>query len=694
MKILSKGLSVLLVFILLGLNSIQSLAIEDVNLDKDTKKQLTFDQKIGVNGFVDNHFENFQVAGTLREYHNFGWTYDKDSKSCYFQSSWFDFDKFYEKVHNAGIEILPCIQQGDNPENREYKPASDMNDTENPMSYKVHSNVMFNYAARYGHTKVDASRLNLTSKTEAKSGLGYITYYENWNEPDKTWIGKKACFSPEEFAAMCSADYDGHEGMLGKNYGIKQADPNAKLVYGGLAGGEAGVQYLERMKAWSEKNRPSKTLPFDAINFHMYCITDSPENSKFREAAQALIDWRDKNAPELEIWITEFGWDTNPDSPRTAGTYNKQRDWLIREYLMADRLGLDRAIAYTLRDDASSSSKTQYMTCGLTTQKGSEQRKPSWYGVNTAKNALAGYRFSKAIKEDSEMYVYKYVNDNNDECYVLWLPSNDDARPVEYKIIQSDMESVSVTNIVNSSELGITNTIEASTESSVTIPVGTTPVFVKINKKENETTPVEDTNKEQEDNKEDLDNEDQKIEEPKQEETKPEEKELQRFDQKKIEVRIPNLINNINVEKQETPEVNKPEEVKQEETKPEQKPIAEEPKQDIPKVEEPKQEQEAKQVEKFDLVIPKREIKNITNNTENKAIEKEVKDSTEAKIVKVKNINSDVKKEEPKYLPKTGDNSYLLFIAIGVLAVLGSYSFIGYRRIIKQEKEMFRVYNK
>ena len=546
MKRFNKVLSVILVFIILGANVVSSLAIEDTNLEKDTKTQLTFDQKIGMNGFVDNKFDNLKAAGTLREYHNFGWTYDKNTGSCYFKSSWFDFDEFYKKVHDAGIEILPCIQQGDNPENREYKPASDMNDTENPMSYKVHSNVLFNYAARYGHTKVDESRLNLTSTTEAKTGLGYITYYENWNEPDKTWIGDKACFSPEEFAAMCSADYDGHEGALGENYGIKQADPNAKLVYGGLAGGEAGVKYLERMKVWCEENRPSKTLPFDAINFHMYCITDSPENSKFREAAQALIDWRDKNAPELEIWITEFGWDTNPDSPRTAGTYTNQRDWIIREYLMADRLGLDRAIVYTSRDDASSNSTTQYMTCGLTTQKGSETRKPSWYGVNTAKNALAGYRFKEVIKEDSEMYVYKYVNDDNDECYVLWIPSDKEVSAVEYKIVQSDMESATITNILNSSELGNTYTKQASIDHSVAFPVNQTPVFVKINK-------TQKTDTEPEPEKKDDDKKEENVENKESEDKKPEETqtpELQKLDPKKVEA-LSDFTNHFKVDKQD-----------------------------------------------------------------------------------------------------------------------------------------------
>ena len=87
--------------------------------------ELTFDQKIGMNGFVDCKFDNLKAGGILREYHNFGWTYDANSGKCYFQSSWFDFDDFYKRVSEAGIEILPCIQQGNNKENREYKPVEE-----------------------------------------------------------------------------------------------------------------------------------------------------------------------------------------------------------------------------------------------------------------------------------------------------------------------------------------------------------------------------------------------------------------------------------------------------------------------------------------------------------------------------------------------------------------------------------------
>ena len=454
-----------------------------------------------MNGFVDCKFDNLKAGGILREYHNFGWTYDANSGKCYFQSSWFDFDDFYKRVSEAGITILPCIQQGNNKENREYKPVEDGADTTDAQSYKTHSNVMFNYAARYGSKEVEKSRLNLTDKTEAKSGLGYIKYYENWNEPDKTWIGEKAHFSPEEFAAMCSADYDGHEGKLGNTYGIKQADPDAKLVYGGLAGGEAGVQYLEGMKKWAEKNRTDKKLPFDVINFHAYCGTHSPENSSFRQSAEALINWKNENAPYLEVWITEFGWDTNTESPRSAPSYDTQRDWIIREYLMADRLGLSRATVFNGRDDGSPESTTQYATCGLTTGKGKEERKSSWYGVNTAKNTLKGFHFDSVVEESENVYNYKYKNNDNEECYVVWSPTEDGSNLLDYEIKLEDATNAELIELKDKEELGVKSELQIE-ENKVKVNVTESPKFIKVKLNKSEESSDQDEKNDKEDKEE------------------------------------------------------------------------------------------------------------------------------------------------------------------------------------------------
>ena len=43
------------------------------------------------------------------------------------------------------------------------------------------------------------------------SGMGVLDYFENSNEPDNNWThgDGSPLFTPEAFAAMSSADYDG-----------------------------------------------------------------------------------------------------------------------------------------------------------------------------------------------------------------------------------------------------------------------------------------------------------------------------------------------------------------------------------------------------------------------------------------------------------------------------------------------------
>ena len=271
----------------------------------NNSQNVTFDKKIGINGFIDCKFDNIKACGIFRENHNFCTTFDYNSKKCYFKSSSYDFDQFYKNLYLSGIAVIPSIQQSFDKDNKENKPIEDDADTLKPESYKIHSNVLFNYAARYGNSKVDKNKLNITQGTEPITGLGYIQYYENWNEPDKTKFGDKAHFSAEEFAAMCSADYDGHEGSLGNTYGIKQADLTSKLVLGGISTDTNPVEYLDKIKSWSDENRKSKTLPFDVINFQYYSEDKSPESSEFISKVNDVIKWRNDNAPNKEIGLLE-----------------------------------------------------------------------------------------------------------------------------------------------------------------------------------------------------------------------------------------------------------------------------------------------------------------------------------------------------------------------------------------------------
>ena len=447
---------------------------------------LTLDQKIGMNGHIDVPRNILYAGGVVREYHNFGWSITSNKQMFFKRFSYWDFDGYYKDLYEHGITILPCIQMGEQSvfnRNRNEKPVMKGDSTTDPMSYKIHANYMYNYAARYGHTVVSKDKLNLDPNDTYKSGLGYITYYEDWNEPDKTWQGPDAQFNSTELAAMLSADYDGHEGRLGDTYGVKQADPNAKLVMGGMAGGSTMVKWLTEMKEWANNNRTDKQLPLDVINYHQYAGTHSPENSTFVSDAMKIINWRNANAPGKEIWITEFGWDTNTGSTKHAApSEDTQRDWIIREYLIGDRIGLDRMTVYDALNDGPSSDTTQYSTSGLATKVSEGTvKKSSWYGVNTLKNTLKGYSFAGVVREDSEMYIYKYTNGTS-TYYVLWSPTENNSVIKNYSLNVGDYKESTLTVLKNKEDLGVTTNLTIK-NNKVVVDVSESPIFVKVSGK-------------------------------------------------------------------------------------------------------------------------------------------------------------------------------------------------------------------
>ena len=485
MKFNFKNISRTFLGMLIGITLIVDLVVPNIHV-RSYNNTLSIDQKIGMNGHIDVPRDILYAGGVVREYHNFGWSITENKQMYFDRFSWWDFDGYYKDLYEHGITILPCIQMGEQAvfgRNRNEKPVILGDDTTDPMSYGIHANYLYNYAARYGKTVVPEEKLNLDPNDTYKSGLGYITYYEDWNEPDKTWQGPDAQFNSTELAAMLSADYDGHEGRLGDTYGVKQADPNSKLVMGGMAGGSTMVKWLEEMQAWANANRTDKKLPLDVINYHQYAGTHSPENSSFVSDALKIITWRDNNARDKEIWITEFGWDTNLGSVKHAApSEDTQRDWIIREYLIGDRIGLDRMTVYDALNDGPSSDTTQYSTSGLATKVSEGTvKKSSWYGVNTLKNTLKGFRLSEVIKEDNEMYIYKYVN-GDVICYVLWSPTENGTVIENYSLSIEKNKDATLTVLKDKEALGVTTNLTV-TDSKVNVTVSESPIFIKLTNK-------------------------------------------------------------------------------------------------------------------------------------------------------------------------------------------------------------------
>src|SRR5690606_20601358 len=97
----------------------------------------------------------------------------------------------------------------------------------------------------------------------------------------------------------------------------------------------------------------------------------SPEEDGLKARVEKLANWRNEHLPDLELWISEFGYDTHPNSPQRAAQikdFSRERvqaQWLTRSYLVMAAGGVDRVQMYMMRD-VDPSCATQYCTSGLT----------------------------------------------------------------------------------------------------------------------------------------------------------------------------------------------------------------------------------------------------------------------------------------------------------------------------------------
>jgi hypothetical protein len=365
-----------------------------------------------------------------------------------------NYDVIYERCKKEGITVLTCLKTcpdwllqsyPENERDAENVPAPYGSDLENPASYILQAKAAFQFAARYGSNKnLDTSLVKVNQKPRwpndqnnlKKIGLSLVSYIECDNERDKTWKGKKAYQNAQQYAANLSAFYDGNKGKLGKNVGVKTADPNMQVVMGGLAA--ADVNYVQEMINWCKKNRGYKAdgsvdLCFDVINYHFYANNDAgrftfktkrgiaPELSAAGNKADKFVKLAHQYNKNLPVWVTETGYDVNPASPQSAlaigdkTVEETQADWILRTSLLYARHNISKVFFYML-DDVNKESPVQYSSSGLA--EGVARRQSAWYLLQT-ENLLGNFQFVETLSTDPLVDVY---TSGKKKMYVLTVP--------------------------------------------------------------------------------------------------------------------------------------------------------------------------------------------------------------------------------------------------------------------------------
>ena len=388
------------------------------------------------------------------------------------RGSW-NYDLVYSRSKAEGIEVVPCIKDitpwllktyPTEEQDIENTPIAYRANREDPASYIALGRFAFQFAARYGSNKdIDSALVSVDSRqrwtedplNQVKIGLDLINYIECNNEPDKWWVGRYAEQSGREYAANLSAFYDGHQGRLGKNVGVKNADPNMKVVMGGLA--RADIQFVKDMVEWCRENRGLKSdgsvdLCFDVLNFHMYSNDNMDwlapnasrtQRGKFPEStAMSAIaeEWTEyaETIGNMPVWTTETGYDLGEESVQRAipiGTKSArvtQADWILRTALLLARHGVERVFFYQLFDandpyDPDVDGDSPFARSGLMDEDGP---RPSAYYLRQFGRLMGDYQYRETLHYNPVVDRYEL---NNKSMYVLCVP-DEKGREASYEL--------------------------------------------------------------------------------------------------------------------------------------------------------------------------------------------------------------------------------------------------------------------
>jgi hypothetical protein len=330
------------------------------------------------------------------------------------------------------------------------------------------------------------------------SGLNYIHYYEDENEPDQWWW--QPTWPAPLYAKYLNAVHDGYNVPPLAEYpliGIKNVDPSAVHVLGGLTG--ENLDYLDQIIA-----NTGGRIPFDVVNFHHYCTTGSsgrtPEDESFglERICKTFLDWRDQHTPGLPVWCTEFGWDTyQNDQGKGSCIYageQSQANYLLRSLFLIMGYGLQKAfIFYDM--DPNSVDILQYSSAGIMTDKAHGLKsKISFYYLATLKYLVGDYTFDHVEsyrQGNPEVYSYclKSADEENRYCYVLWCrkvraKADDGTVIADYRFEKAGIEAAQVMEPVDQNEFGqeVSVTVEnaGTANSAVVLQISEKPVFVFV----------------------------------------------------------------------------------------------------------------------------------------------------------------------------------------------------------------------
>ena len=433
----------------------------------------------------------------IREYHD--WSHYEAANNFYKWdnytkepggNSWPEHNLFMNQCKSLGISVLVDVLGTPSWVGTSRIPNNSGTGS-NASDYMERLEFIGQLVARYGSKKIDVSLLETADKV---TGLNFIKYYEDDNEPDYTWETPR--WTAENYAKYCNAVHDGFGVQTDIEHpllGIKSVDPDAKHVMAGMASSDTTYMNIV-LKASGGR------VPFDVLNVHWYC-TDmtnaySPEHETYgyEKGYRNFFKWKNRVLPNHPVWITEFGWDTYLAADKkhsyTYAPAPQQANYILRAYMVLLKMGFEKSFLF-MDADTDSKYTLQYATSGLLMDKALKYaKKPSYYYLATMQNVLGKTSYSKAIsfKEVSganEVYCLEFDNAaTSEKVYVLWTRATnsktDNGATTAYEL-KPGYKVVNAYSVLPADlDMNGDTIVPTVTDNSIQLTLSETPQFVVV----------------------------------------------------------------------------------------------------------------------------------------------------------------------------------------------------------------------
>ena len=314
--------------------------------------------------------------------------------------------------------------------------------TEDPLSYGRHAKTFWNMAALFGSTKLDTNSIDVNDMPRF-SGLGLMNRFENGNEEDGYWT--PFYWTPVDYFAVSSADYDGHEGRLGAKHGLHRADSNSRLMTSGMI--QLDTNRVKTLQFLCRQLRTDKKFIWEGgVQYHHYSNAApnnlqspirgiSPEEDQLRRKLAKVRAFHNRLLPGIPLILGENGYDRNQQSwqrtPLLPG-YNaaqSQGIMVMRSLIAAFMAGFDGYNQYMMRNATNDENAAgPYATSGMLGGPANGNLVyPMWYYWSTLVKRLGSYQPDAIITETGPVWIYRLKNSQRQgqKAYILFSPTTD-----------------------------------------------------------------------------------------------------------------------------------------------------------------------------------------------------------------------------------------------------------------------------